>query len=933
MRRALILTVLGVYTVPGIAALPDSRAPPYREGEVIVKYRGGARGSAAKQLRSDVGLIARRALLDGRAELLDLPLVITTEAAIRMLGADPEVQYAEPNYLRSFSAAIPDDPSFASQWGLRNSGLPYETAGPVGVDDAPVAGADLNLTQAWDQNGDGVPDRTGDRSVTVAIVDDGFQLDHPDLAANFAGVPRFDFADNDDDPSPNGDEHGTLVAGCIGALGNNQTGIASPIWNVRLMPLRFGLDTAQFVTAMQFARDNGAQIINASFGGPQFSQLEFDAIANLRDNDILLVTSAGNTDSNTDLAVANYPSNYNLPNVLTVAASNRGDNITGFSQYGPATVDVAAPGVEILTTAVGSTYQSVAGTSFSSPYVAGVAALIKNYHPAATFREIRARLIEGAVGGVGSLSDASARRTRGGRVDAARALDMAAQPSLLIKSYAVLDGANGKLDPGETATLAVTLENIWLDAANVTTQLNLDTSDCGTVSFDSTAQTLGAMVRDAEATANFSITPDASITGHCYLPATVRLTADGGYDRTRHFILELGRLALNAAAQESLQTSKFDEFHAWHVDVPNIPGTTGLRFRTTASSDIDLLIKHALPPLYDIQLLFLPEPGEGQLFFTDADEIGGEAHGNEDVTITNPQAGTYHLVVVNFSQAQQTYTLRANLIHPGAFSFTSSAFSASEAAGAATITVDRQAASGADGVAGAASVLYSSAEGSALSGCDYTPVSGTLNWSAGEAGPKTFTVPIGDDIFAEGDETLTLTLSNPAGAVMGATTGAVLTIQGNDAGGPADTGALSFVVSAFNVFESQPTTAVMVDRGCGSSGAASVQYATGDGTATGGPDYIAASGFLNWADGDRAPKTFTVGIVNDADDEPSETLTVTLSNASGAPLGAFPSTVITILDDDLPPPPPPSGGGGGAVGSSVLLVSLLALLRRRRLRA
>jgi hypothetical protein len=593
---------------------------------------------------------------------------------------------------------------------------------------------------------------------------------------------------------------------------------------------------------------------------------------------------------------------------------------------------VAAPGLEILTTAVGSSYLSVSGTSFASPYVAGVAALIRNYHPAANFREIRARLIEGAVGGVGSLADASARRSRGGRVDADRALDMPAQPALVIKSYGIEDGGNQQLDPGETGTLAVTLENLWLNATGVTAQLNLDTSGCGPVSFDTAAQSLGAVARDAEATASFSITPGASISGHCYLPATVRINASGGYDRTRHFILEIGRLALNTVAQDGLQVSKFDEFHAWHVDVPDLPGTTGLRVRTTAANDIDLLVKRDVPPQYDIQLFFVPEPGEGQLFFTDADAVGGESHGNEDVTIANPQAGTYHIVVVNFSQEQQNYTLRASLIHPGLLSFASSAFSASEAAGSATVTVNRQPAPGADGVTGTASVLYSTTDGSALSGCDYTAVSGSLNWGSGEAGPKTFTVPVSNDASLEGDETIALTLSNPAGALLGAPTSAVLTIQANDAGGPADAGALSFLVSGFSGFESQATTTVTVDRGCGSSGAASVQFATSDGTAAAGSDYLAASGVLNWADGDRTPKTFTLNITNDSADEPNETLTATLSNASGAPLGAIPSTVITILDDDMPGAPP-SSSGGGALGISILLFNLFALLRRRRLRA
>src|SRR6185295_17682428 len=153
------------------------------------------------------------------------------------------------------------------------------------------------------------------------------------------------------DPSPQTSQgqHGTLVSGCIAARGNTGSGVAGVAWNTSLMPLKFAFDTATFLQAMTFARDNGAKIINASFGGPGFSQMETDLITQLAADDVLFVVAAGNDDSNTDLAQLNYPANYDADNIVTVAATDRRDRLTSFSQYGPMSVDVAAPGTQVVT--------------------------------------------------------------------------------------------------------------------------------------------------------------------------------------------------------------------------------------------------------------------------------------------------------------------------------------------------------------------------------------------------------------------------------------------------------------------------------------------------------------------------------------------------------------------------------------------------------
>lgn len=644
MRKPLVL--LALLPLSAHAALPTPREAPYRAGEVLVQYREGAATVGAVTAKARFGLVSKLALPAARAELLSLPAVTSVAQAVAMLRADPAVAWAEPNYLRPRLAVTPDDPLFVEQWGLRNTGQDnYIAGGPAGV-----AGADMNLVNAWDANGDGVADRTGDGSVTVAVIDDGFEIGHPDLAGNF--VPGRDFRDDDGDPRGGGDDtHGTLVAGCVGAIGNNRIGIAGVAWNVRLLPIRFAFDTASEIAAYDHARAQGARVINASFGGPGFSQLEFEAIGRLRSAGILLVASAGNSDSNTDQAQLAYPANYDLDNVLAVASTNRQDGIASYSQYGPTTVDIAAPGLQIVTTAVGSTYTprpGVTGTSFAAPYTAGAAALVLMEHPQADYRELRARLMEGAAAG----SDVGL-RVASGRLDVDAALDIAARPSLVIRSVRVVDGGNGVLDPGESAQLEVTVANQWQAATAVQGRLSIDG---GAATTDGMPVTFGAIARDGTATARFPISLPASAGGYRPLRLRVALSAPG-YAVTRSALLDTGRLLDGQQVTQTIQTDQYDEFHTFHIDVP--AGQRELRFRSRAGQDIDLLVKRGAPPRYQISLDVDPDSGD-QVFETDADAIGGEAGGDEDVLISNPGAGTWFVTVVNYAQVANTpYTLVA----------------------------------------------------------------------------------------------------------------------------------------------------------------------------------------------------------------------------------------------------------------------------------
>jgi len=664
------------------AVAPDGAQPVYREGEVLVRYRPGASAADVDATKSRFGLSARRVLERRRTELLALPRFTTTAAALAVLRADPAVEMAEPNFRRFARAAIPDDPLFGEQWGLLNTGQDnFSAGGPAGI-----AGADLNMTEAWDADGDGTADRTGDPSVIVAVVDDAIQVSHPDLAPNVLPGRNFIACQDANNPSPisAAGQHGTLVSGCAVGRGNNGSGIAGVAWNASLLPLKFGFDVASHLDALEYARDNGAKIINGSFGGPGYSQIEADLIASLAADDILYVAAAGNDDSNTDLAQLSYPANYAADNIVSVAATNRQDDIASFSQYGPTTVDVAAPGLQIVTTATTSDYSTnpgVAGTSFASPYTAGVAALLKSHvTPAPGHMEMKARLIESGTAVPGANPK---QRSSGGRVDADAALDMAARPALVITGVSLDDGGNGRPDPGETLDVTFTVRNLWQDATNVMATLAVDDAD---VTVDSGAQALGTILGLASATATFQITVAGGITEHRYLTFTLSLAADGGYSAERGAGAELGTLALAAPVSQPFSGEIYDDFHAWHVDVADGTNKT-LFLRTTTPSiqDIDLLVKHAVAPQYSITVGINPELQFG-FFCTsgitpncqDPDTaVSARLDGVEEVSIVDPPAGTYHAVIVNFAQLATPldYTLEAVLLdgdlRPDSFDFVS----------------------------------------------------------------------------------------------------------------------------------------------------------------------------------------------------------------------------------------------------------------------
>jgi subtilisin family serine protease len=224
---------------------------------------------------------------------------------------------------------------------------------------------DIDAPEAWDIT-------TGNSNVVVAVLDSGVDYNHPDLINNMwtnpgeiAGngldddnngmiddVRGWDFVDDDNDPMDS-DDHGTHVAGTIAAEGNNGNGITGVVWTAQIMPLRFlnafgSGSVADAIEAIDYAIENGANIVNASYGSYTSSTAERDAIVRARDAGILFVAAAGNDNWNNDSATKHYPSGYDLANIIAVAATDESDARASFSNYGVTSVDVAAPGTSIL---------------------------------------------------------------------------------------------------------------------------------------------------------------------------------------------------------------------------------------------------------------------------------------------------------------------------------------------------------------------------------------------------------------------------------------------------------------------------------------------------------------------------------------------------------------------------------------------------------
>ncbi len=406
---------------------------------LLVKAPSGFSQSAAVELEKNPGVV----FVEPDYEIVLEP-VPEEKSGERPAQENPVDSHTQDREQRDFSisalAVIPNDPSFGVQWGLTN----------------------IHAPDAWDSS-------TQSPRI-VAVVDTGIDAAHPDLTGNqwtniaeqtgSSGVDDdgngfvddihgFDFARNDGDPNdetlataPFPPGHGTHVAGTIGAVGNNNRDVSGVVWQCRLMAVKFMTprhvtlpdgtviatssgSTSNAIRCIRYAVQNGASVINASYGSTNFSNAERNAIAAARDRGVIFVAAAGNGgpdgvgDDND--ATPHYPSSYDLENIISVAAINRLDNLTGFSNFGSVTVDIAAPGQTILSTVPGwspnAPIANLSGTSMATPHVSGAAALVWGHplHAGRSWKEVIGLILANSR----SLTSLSGRCVTGGTLDLA----------------------------------------------------------------------------------------------------------------------------------------------------------------------------------------------------------------------------------------------------------------------------------------------------------------------------------------------------------------------------------------------------------------------------------------------------------------------------------------------------------------------------------
>ena len=400
-----------------------SRAAEPESDHILVKLDPAASPGEKAAALQDVDAVTVEPLMAGWVDVTtDDPLTERqAEARLDDVTAPRDVELDREMW---HVATTPNDPGYASEWGL-------EQGNDVDVDAA----------SAWDV-------AQGSASVTVAVVDTGVDVSHPDLAGriwtNPGEVPGngidddanllvddvngWDFHYNDASVyDGSSDSHGTHVSGTIGAASNNGVGVTGVDWNARIMPVKFlgpsGGSTSNAIKAINYAVAKGAKVINASWGGGGYSSALLAAINAAGAAGVVFVAAAGNSGIDVDVTPF-YPAAYNSTNLVSVAAVAGNGTRASFSNYGATNVDLGAPGVSIYSTLPGNTYGYYSGTSMAAPHVSGASALVAGAVPGATPAAIKATL----MGNVDPQADLAGATVSGGRLNADGAVRAAVGP-------------------------------------------------------------------------------------------------------------------------------------------------------------------------------------------------------------------------------------------------------------------------------------------------------------------------------------------------------------------------------------------------------------------------------------------------------------------------------------------------------------------------
>lgn len=432
----------------------------YVPGQIVVEFTDGASMNETLQnqvynkiaLQSNITInVLNESTVHEGLELIEISNYNNLTNIAHLLEDQPEILYADPNYEIDLEK-IPDDTYYDKLWGLNNTGA-NDNGGNAGK-----AGADINAQKAWDIS-------TGSKNVVVAVIDSGVDITHPDLSGNIWTNPDpnakdlhgWNFFNNNGDVSDtNG--HGTHCAGIIGAVGNNNIGITGVAWKITILPIKdsgkSGVSTEYAdAQAVYYATKIGADVICLSLGTSEELDILKEAISK---SSAVVICAAGNDGTNNDIT-PQYPASFALSNTLSIAATNNKDQLASFSNYGK-TVDLAAPGEAILSTWPMNLinpnfepYKFESGTSMATPFVAGVAALIKSVDPILTNVQIKEILLKS----VDPLTNLNGKVSTGGRINAYKAAKLAEE--IKTAGFAALADLS---DPTQGNDNSVTAENL-----------------------------------------------------------------------------------------------------------------------------------------------------------------------------------------------------------------------------------------------------------------------------------------------------------------------------------------------------------------------------------------------------------------------------------------------------------------------------------------
>ncbi|MBD2551535.1 S8 family serine peptidase, partial [Microcystis elabens FACHB-917] len=909
---------------------------------------------------------------DGVMEVIKLLPGTNVDLVLDAYKHTAGVRYAELNRVMQ-TQAVSNDPYYTngSQWGAYSNDYPLQV-GPAGTTN--IYGSQAEL--AW---GKGF---TGSNSVVVGILDQGLDYTHPDLAANIWSNPYdpVDGVDNDGngyiddirgwdflrgdknviDPGSDPINHGTHVAGTIGAIGGNGIGVAGINWNVSMIPLKFigtsggaisdAIKALDYLTDLKARHNINVVAVNSSWTDTSrlYSQALQDAISRAAVQNILFVASAGNTSSDND-AITHYPSQYDTSSsagynsVISVAAINSAGLLASFSSYGSSAVDLAAPGQSIISTTPGNSYGSSSGTSMAAPHVTGAIALYAASNPSASAQQIRSALL----GSTTTTTSLTAKTVNGGRLNVDGFISAGQNPIISIKPSAWLapEGNNQPTPFSFLLTRTGGAGAVTVDWSVAGVGPNGATSDdflngvlpTGSVSFEPgevektiTVYVQGDMQEELDEDFEISLSP---ATGNAYLAnpaATARILNDDGliaacnpesitiYSRGASIssVIDVGDWGTSAI--KSIEITLYGVCHTYPDDVDILlVGPTGAK---------SLLMSDAggSNQLNNVTLTF---SSQASTYLSDSSAItSGKYKPTDfqlgDVFASPASSGPYtaDLSVFTGTNPSGTWTLYTEDDSPGDSGTIAYGWSLSIQFSPAISVAISSASVAEDGTynivytfsrTGPNSselTVYYTLSGTATAGVDFStlPSSGSsaITFAAG-ASTATLTIDPTADLDAESDETVELTLVSGSGYSIATTDPVVASIINDDL--PAISVAISSASFAkdgsASVAEDGTDDLVYTFSRTGPNSSELTVYYTLSGTATAGVDFStlpsSGSSAITFAAG-TSTATLTIDPTADVDAESDETVELTLVSGSGYSIATTDPVVASIINDDLP---------------------------------